>query len=204
MEIALYTFSVMYSPGPINILALNDAFKGRGWSIYGYCVGVGLAMFTGFLVLGYVGEAVVRDSFLPWLAGLGSAYILYLAHQLWMAQPYIETAPQNERPLRFRNGYLLQLLNPKGLIVILPVTTIMFPAAGIHGAGIIGCAGLISLAAMGAPGVYAAGGAFMGHRFMQPRFARLFNRAMAVMLVFVAGSIVYDFFIVGAFSGRPV
>lgn len=204
MEIALYTFCVMYSPGPVNILALNDALKGRGWEISGYCIGVGLGMFTGFLVLGYVGIAIVTGFLLSWFAALGSTYILYLAYQLWTAQPHLEPAGPAGQSLRLHNGYLLQILNPKGFIVILPVTTIMFPAAGIHGVDIIGYAGLISLGAIGAPSIYAVGGALIGRRFMQPRFFRLFNRAMAVMLVFVAGSIVYDFFIAGtAGAGSP-
>lgn len=201
MEIAIYTFCVMYSPGPVNILALNDALKGRRWGIAGYCVGVGLAMFTGFLVLGYVGEMVIAAPFLTWLAASGSVYILYLAYQLWIARPCYETTGQDDKSLRFHTGYLLQLLNPKGFIVILPVTTVMFPAADIHGAAIIGCAGLISLGAIAAPGVYAAGGTLIGRRFIQARFFLLFNRIMAVMLVFVACSIVYDFFIAGSAGG---
>lgn len=108
-----------------------------------------------------------------------------------------------ETSLRLHTGYLLQILNPKGFIVILPVTTVMFPAAGIHGADLIGWAALISLGAIGAPGVYAAGGSLLGRRFVQPRFFRLFNRTMALMLVFVGLSIIYDFFIAGSVGGGP-
>lgn len=201
MEIAIYTFCVMYSPGPVNILALNDGLKGHGWHLAGYCIGVGVAMYTGFLVLGYVGEAIVRGRLLSWIAVLGSAYILHLAYRLYSAQPHLETTDARRERLRFHNGYLLQLLNPKGFVVILPVTSVMFPAAGIRGVGIAGCAALISLGAVGAPALYAAGGAWLGRRFLQPRIFSLFNKAMAAMLAFVALSILYDFFIQGGSSG---
>ena len=196
MEIALYVFSVMYSPGPVNILALNGGLTARLRTLAGYCVGVGAGMFSAFLALGYVGEALVRQSLLPYLAAAGSAYILYLAYRLFASSVSTGRPDGSEGArLRFREGYVLQVLNPKGFIVILPVVTFMFPAAHISGIGVALSAGLISLGAIGAPASYAVLGALAARRIPTDRYLRLFNKAMALMLVVVAVSILYDFFV---------
>ncbi len=194
VEIAIYVFCVMYSPGPVNILAMHQAVSGRRRSVFMFCLGVGMAMFTGLLLLGTIGEALVSDRFLTVIAIAGSAYILYLALQFWTAWPRPNAGGPSGKPLGLRTGFLLQLLNPKGFIVILPVTTVMFPAAGIEGRQIAFVGALISFGAIGAPGLYAVAGAMIGQRFTESRLFRWFNRATAVMLVFVACSIIYDFF----------
>ena len=201
MEVALYTFCVMYSPGPVNILAFNEALNGGGWRISGYCFGVGLAMLTGFLLLSFIGRAFWIDALTQVFAVVGSAYILYLAYKLWYSCPSLDSGERSDDLLRFGDGYWLQLLNPKGLVVILPVTTVMFPAAHLSTPGIVVAVLLISIGAVGAPGVYALGGALLGYRFAEPRLFFFLNRAMAVMLVFVALSLIYDFFIAGDHPG---
>lgn len=202
MEIALYAFSVMYSPGPVNVLAMNGALNGNGRAMAGYCIGVGAGMFSAFLLLGYVGEALVRQTLLPWLAAAGSAYILYLAFRLFLSHGTTEQPAQNApSQLRFREGYLLQILNPKGFIVILPVVTVMFPAADITGIDIALSSGLISLGAIGAPASYAALGGLVGRRIRTKRYFHLFNKAMALTLALVACSIIHDFFV--ATPGGP-
>ncbi|WP_348765859.1 LysE family transporter [uncultured Salinisphaera sp.] len=195
MEIAIYTFCVMYSPGPVNLLAFNTALHRPPATLAGYCVGVGVAMLSVFLVLGYTGAALVRDALLPWLAGAGSAYILYLAYHLFTADTNAAKAAEPATDLRFRQGYCLQLLNPKGWVLVLPVTTLMFPAAGLSGSGILACALLISLGAVGAPACYALLGRLAGARIHHGRALVIANKVMALCLVAVAASIAYDFFI---------
>lgn len=193
----------MYSPGPVNLLAFNDALKGHRRSIAGYCLGVGLAMLTSFLILGFVGSTIVGPALLRWLTFIGSAYILYLALRLWTAGPSVASDTVGQ-PMSWRNGYCLQLLNPKGLIVVLPVTTVMFPTANIHGVTIVGVSILISLGAIGAPAVYALGGFWIGQRFAHPRIFTLFNRIVALLLVSVVVSLLYDFFVCGTIAGSHI
>lgn len=197
VEIALYVFSVMYSPGPVNILGFNAGLTGFGRRSAGFCLGVGSAMFSWFMVLGYLGEAVATlyHGALPYIAVIGSAYILYLAYKMLFARVGVHGVEPPGTLLRFRDGYLLQVLNPKGMVVILPVTTIMFPAAHITGIGIFACAALISIGAVGAPGSYCAMGAIAGRRIRHTCYLGLFNKTMGMLLIVVALSIIYDFFI---------
>ena len=151
MEIAIYAVSVLYSPGPVNLLALKAGLRGPDWRVAEYCLGVGLAMFTCFALLGLAGSVLVRDRLMPWLAGVGAAYIAYPAWCLFRDDPRLETETGGRPDLHLGRGYLLQFLNPKGLMVILPVVTVMFPAAEIEGWEIPAIAALISLGAIGAP-----------------------------------------------------
>ena len=71
------------------------------------------------------------------------------------------------RPLKFRCAFVLewfwiQALNPKGILVILPVTTIMYPTAHIIGVQIFFVSLLISLGVAGAPCLYSWAGAVLG------------------------------------------
>ena len=198
LEIAIYAVSVLYSPGPVNLLALKAGLRGPDWRVAEYCLGVGLAMFTCFALLGLAGSVLVRDRLMPWLAGVGAAYIAYPAWCLFRDDPRLETETGGRPDLHLGRGYLLQFLNPKGLMVILPVVTVMFPAAEIEGWEIPAIAALISLGAIGAPATYAAAGALIGRRVAAPWFVALFNKTMALLLASVAACIVYDFLIVGA------
>ncbi|MES1925596.1 LysE family transporter [Salinisphaera sp. T31B1] len=198
MEIVIYTFCVMYSPGPVNLLAFNGGVQRQGLTLAGYAAGVGAAMFTGFVVLGTLGSAVVNDAILPYIALAGSGYILYLAYRMFRAPVCPDTPCSARVRLRVRDGYLLQLLNPKGLVVILPVTTLMLPAAAIHGSALVVVVALISIGAVGAPAAYALFGTAVGRRWRDKRMLGRLNRIMAVLLVLVACSIVYDFFLTGA------
>lgn len=197
MEIALYVFSVMYSPGPVNILGFNSGLKGLGLRSMGFCAGVGAAIFTWFMVLGYLGEAftAIYHGALPYIAVTGSLYILYLAYKMAFSRADGQESASANSQLHFRDGYLLQLLNPKGMVLIVPVTTLMFPAAHITGCWILGCSALISIGAVGAVASYCVAGSFAGQRIRQARHLNLFNRVMGVMLLVVALSIIYDFFI---------
>ena len=67
LEIAIYAVSVLYSPGPVNLLALKAGLRGPDWRVAEYCLGVGLAMFTCFALLGLAGSVLVRDRLMPWL-----------------------------------------------------------------------------------------------------------------------------------------
>lgn len=197
MEIAIYVFSIMYSPGPVNILGFNAGLTGHAKRTAGFCFGVGAAMFSWFILLGYLGEAVaaVYHGALPYIASIGSAYILYLAWKMLFARADTQGEASPASILRFRDGLLLQALNPKGMVVILPVTTIMFPAAHITGLGIVACAALISIGAVGAPGSYCAVGAMAGSRFRNRRYLGMANKVMGILLISVAFSIIYDFFL---------
>lgn len=199
MEIFLYAFSVMYSPGPVNVMGLNAGLTGQFRRTVGFFIGVGCAMFALFLVFGYTGEALISRSVLPYLALIGGLYTLYLAYKVFTSKVVLpgktEETQQADKPLTFWNGFLIQALNPKGMMVVLPITTVMFPAAHVTGISIVVVSTMIALGGAGAPGIYSLLGAVLGKRITKESYFNFFNRLMGIALAICAAFMLYDFYV---------
>lgn len=192
LAIVAYALGVMYTPGPLNLLGLNVGINGQGKTSLGFCLGVGLAMLLYLLVLGWAGAAWISQDSLVLLSALGCAYILYLAYKVARANATLDTHAPAPRMLSFRDGLMMQLLNPKAMVATLPIATLQFPAEGIQGMSLfIWALGLAALAA-GAPGSYVVIGSLLGQRVRQPMLIKGFNWVMAGLLVAVAVSIGHE------------
>ncbi len=92
--------------------------------------------------------------------------ITYLAYKIARSSQQItdeisaDKVQPSTRRTGFRSGLMLQLLNPKSFVAILPIVTVQFPAAHISGASILLWSLLLAGLAFGAPGSYL----FMGVR----------------------------------------
>ncbi|OEC32958.1 Threonine/homoserine/homoserine lactone efflux protein [Pseudomonas cuatrocienegasensis] len=199
MEIFLYAFSVMYSPGPVNVMGLNAGLTGQFRRTVGFFIGVGCAMFALFLIFGYTGEALISRSVLPYMALVGGLYTLYLAFKVFTSKVVlpgkVNSASPTDKPLTFWNGFLIQALNPKGMMVVLPITTVMFPAAHVTGISIAVVSIMIALGGAGAPGIYSFLGAVLGKRITKESYFNFFNRLMGVGLAVCAAFMLHDFYI---------
>lgn len=87
---------------------------------------------------------------------------------------------------------MIQLLNPKAMIATLPIASIQFPAAQIHGWSLLPWSLLLGLLAAGAPGSYSLLGDLVGRRIQDPRWFRYFNLIMAALLLYSAGALAYQ------------
>ncbi|QLG92916.1 LysE family translocator [Pseudomonas yamanorum] len=200
MDIFLYAFSVMYSPGPVNFMALNAGLTGQFRRSVGFFVGVGCALLVLFVLFGYTGEAIISQRVLPYISLVGGAYTLYLAYQVYTARtvvPQEREAPSatSQKTLTFWNGFLIQLLNPKGIMVVLPITSVMMPAAHISGLSIAAVSALLGIAGGGAPGIYSLLGAVAGRRITRESYFTVFNRLMGVALAVCAYFMFHTFYL---------
>jgi len=198
MDIFLYAFSVMYSPGPVNLMGLNAGLTGKFRRSMGFFVGVGCAMLVLFILFGYTGEAVISHAALPYISLVGGIYTLYLAYQVFTARTVVPqegetTAPQ--KTLTFWNGLLIQLANPKGIIAVLPITSVMLPAAHITGGSIALVSVLLAMGAGGAPWIYSLLGAVLGRRISGEVYFTLFNRLMGLALAVCAYYMFHGFYV---------
>ncbi|OZG70173.1 transporter [Hahella sp. CCB-MM4] len=191
LEIFAYAVGIMYSPGPVNLLALNLGMNGRFRSSVSFYLGVGCALFLMFMVFGYTGAWLVDEGNRLVISILGCGYIFYLGIKLGMANLKISDQAQEPIMVGFREGLLMQLLNPKGLIATLPIATLQFPAENIVGSKIFLCSALLSILAVGAPGIWAFIGAGMIRRYIKPGYFRYLNMAMSLLLILVACDIAY-------------
>lgn len=195
MEIVLYAFTVMYTPGPVNLLSLNEGLSASLRETWGFFAGVALAIFCWFAVIGFAGQILIVQDLIPYIALAGSAYILYLGFKVFASTPTTagDRGGLRSGRLSFSNGFFMQLLNPKNSLVVIPITTVMFPGREITGAALIGCSALIALGGGGAPALYFWAGKIVGKQIHQPRYFRLCNRIMAILLVLVAVMMFFDY-----------
>lgn len=192
LEIILYALSVMYSPGPVNALGLNAGLQGQARRALGFYAGVGCAMLILFLALGYAGAALVSGALLPWLALLGGGYCLYLGYRIARAAPPTADEEGGATRLTFAGGLLIQGLNPKGWLAVLPIATVMFPAAQVTGGKIVLWSLPLALSAGGAPASYALLGALLGRYLVQGRGLRGVNLLLGLSLVGCALLLFHD------------
>ncbi|PHM62997.1 LysE family translocator [Xenorhabdus ishibashii] len=198
MEIFLYTLGVMYSPGPVNFMGMNAGLTGQFKKTIGFFIGVGCAMLTLFILLGYAGEAIISHKYLPYISLLGALYTFYLSFKMVTSNIQLNKGDGSigsDKTLTFWNGFLIQVLNPKGVLVVLPVTTIMYPAAHITGPMIFLVSVLISIGGAGAPGLYSFFGVVIGKQIKNDSWLNIINKVMGVLLAIVAIFMAYDFFV---------
>ena len=194
MDIFLYAFSVMYSPGPVNFMGLNAGLTGQFRRSTGFFIGVGCAMMLLFVVFGYTGEAIISQAALPYISLIGGVYTLYLAYQVFTASTVVDETRAPAKTLTFWNGLVIQLLNPKGIIAVLPITSVMLPAAHITGVSIAAVSAVLAFGAFGAPWIYALLGAVLGRRINGASAFTLFNRCMGTALAVCAYFMFHAFY----------
>ena len=192
LAIIAYALGVMYTPGPVNLLGLNVGINGQARQSVGFCLGVGTAMLAYLLVLGWAGAAWINDDALVVVSALGCSYIIYLACKIARANADLNRPTNAPRLVSYRDGLVMQLLNPKAIVATLPITTLQFPAAGINGLSLVMWAFGLAMLAAGAPGSYVVMGSLVGQRIKNPTVVRRFNWLMAGLLVAVAFSIGFE------------
>lgn len=186
LEIIVFAFTIMYTPGPVNFIALFAGVNNQGWQAFRFCLGVSSAMFLLFLILGYLGSELVTPTIQKMIAVSGGLYIGYLALKILYASRHFSLKTQEATLLDFKMGFVLQACNPKGLVVIVPITTVLFPQAGITGNAIPIWSMILAGMACGAPSLYLLIGSKMKRVATDPKRMNWLNRLMALLLLVVA------------------
>ena len=118
------------SPGPALLMATHTAAS-RGRSP-GIMVGIGLGLMAAtWTMMALLGLAVFFQLFPMVYIGakiLGGAYLLYLAYKMWRnASDEIDARIPPARHA-FRQGFLVNLLNPKSVVFAAAVLVAVFPS----------------------------------------------------------------------------
>jgi threonine/homoserine/homoserine lactone efflux protein len=191
-EIFAYAIGVMYTPGPVNLLGLHSGLNRNTRSHLGFFIGVGMAMFILFVMLGFIGLKVINPQVLPFISLTGCLYILHIAWKVAGANVELSQDTSDSNSLSFRDGLFMQLLNPKALVATLPVSTIQFPSVGITGSAIVLWSLVLAVLAFGAPTGYSLAGLVLGKRISNPSYFKVFNLLMAALLVYVSLTIGFE------------
>lgn len=191
LDMLLYGIGIMYTPGPVNLLSASQGFNKRFKDSIGFFIGVGVAMFVLFLIFGYTGEKLIKKEYLIYISLVGGCYIIYLAYKIYTEKVVIDHELKRNH-ITFRDGFFMQLFNPKGILVVLPIATINFPANNITGIKIVIASFLFMFLVIGAPSLYCIVGQFFSKIIENDRVLRIVNKIMAIMLLYVAMTILRD------------
>lgn len=191
LQMLLYGIGIMYTPGPVNIMGLTLGLNKKFRDSIGFFSGVGIAMFLLFFIFGYSGEKFIQKDYLIYTSILGGIYIFYLAIKIFKEDVTIEDRLK-KNTLTLRDGFIMQIINPKAILAALPIATIHFPANNISGINIMIISILFGLLVIGAPTIYCLVGQFFSDLIKRKKILLLFNKLMGIMLLYVSISIFKD------------
>ncbi|MCG7562386.1 LysE family translocator [Pseudoalteromonas sp. McH1-42] len=183
---ALACFALNMTPGPNNLLSMNNArcygFKSA------FIAGLGrIVAFTVMIALAASGLAVVlfaSETLFLTIKVAGAAYLLWIAFNLWRseASPVSEPESTRNRLGLAKQEFLLAAGNPKAILIFtafLPqfvdVTANVNEQFFVLGASFL----ILELVAIS---IYALFGVYLRQWFTKPKIAKRFNRGCATFL----------------------
>ena len=190
----LFALVTTITPGPNNTMLLasgvNFGFRRTLPHILGISAGVVVLMLSVGFGLGQVFRRVPSLYFVLEVASI--AYLLYLAWKIGTSSS-VQVRDGQQRPMRFHEAIAFQWINPKAwMMVLTAATTIHLHASLSLNAALMA----LVLVVIGLPCItmWAAFGMSLRRFLANPRWLRLFNITMAVLLVLSLYPIVAHFF----------
>jgi len=118
------------SPGPALLVAIRTTLSaGRG---AGIAIGGGLGLMAATWTLAALLGLETAFRLFPWAYATaklaGAAYLLYIAYKLWRGARNTVGAQARPANRAFRQGFLINLLNPKSVLFAAAVLIVVFPA----------------------------------------------------------------------------
>lgn len=190
-KLLLYSISILFTPGPVNVVAFNLGLSGKALKSKGYLLGVSSGMFLLLTIYGYTSVSAIPLSFLKYISLLGSLYIAYLGFKTILSSNIV-TETKITNALTFKNGILAQLLNPKATLATLPIATINFPSNHITGILILVGALLFGILDFIAASTYVLLGHSSYSLIKNKKLLMFMNIILGLILIYVACTIFYQ------------
>lgn len=178
-----YAFVTSITPGPNNTMllasGLNHGFTRSLPHVFGISIGFALMVMGVGAGLGQL--FIAYPSLHVMLRIVGAAYLLYLAWQIATAVP-MQDAVERGRPFGFWKAAGFQWVNPKAWIMAVGAITTYVPnGGGMHAVMILS----VVFALVNAPSItlWVGFGTTLRRWLTDPRYLRMFNIAMAILLV---------------------
>lgn len=181
--LAAFAFVSSITPGPNNLMLMASGANYGVWRTLPHMLGVALG-FVFMVILVGVGLIQIFDAFpvtYTVLKIVSVGYLLYLAWKIATAAAP-DAAEPTGTPMTFLQAAAFQWVNPKAWTMALTAISLYAaPSAGIWGIFLVGVVfGAINLPSVG---VWAWMGQQLRRVLNDPRKLRVFNIAMAVLLV---------------------
>lgn len=183
LPMLLFAFSTSFTPGPNNFMILNSGMNfGVRKSLRHYCgICFGLPAMTLIVALGF-GTVFLKH---PWvkeiLKVLGSAYLLYLAWQIFTANTDPKVV-ETQKPWGFLQALLFQWINPKAWLMIIGAISV-FSLSDAYSSNAIAISLVFLFTCFPSVGAWLVFGASLQKILKEEKHRRWFNTLMAVGLV---------------------
>ena len=119
LSFVAYACAATFLPGPNNILLLAAAGQFGARKCIPLLLGIWTGLITVMLIAGSFCSALgsLIPQIAPYFKYVGAAYILYLAWKTFCRKPVSTEDSDTAEPLKFRDGFLLQFLNVKVILL---------------------------------------------------------------------------------------
>jgi threonine/homoserine/homoserine lactone efflux protein len=182
--LVLFCAVTLFTPGPNNVMLMTSGLNYGvrrtvphllgvvlGFSLMVALVGLGLGAVIERLPLIYV--------VMQWI---GAGYMLYLAWAIARSGPIDAGGESSGRPLTFVEAAAFQWINPKAWVMAVGAMSTyasiaVFPSNVVLISGLFGALGILSA------GAWVLFGEALRRLLTRPRTVRMFNAAMALLLV---------------------
>lgn len=180
----LFASAAAFTPGPNNVMlmtsGLNYGFQRSlahlagvtiGYSVMLALVGLGLgAVFTAYPILQTI------------LKYVGAIYLTWLAYVIATSRPADAQSAAEGRPMTFTGAALFQLVNVKGWVIAVGSVS-AYAAIASYPWNMIVLAAIVCVITLGSSLTWLLFGTALQSLMKSPRAIRIFNIAMAVLLL---------------------
>jgi cysteine/O-acetylserine efflux protein len=188
LELAAYACATTFSPGPNNILLLSSTSKFGFRKCLPLIYGIWTGLITVMLVCGFgcaaLGELVPQ--IVPVAKYVGAAYILYLAYRTLLRKA--GSSDGEVQPLKYVNGFLLQFLNVKIMMLGIAAYSGYILPYGFHAVSTVAFAVIMAACAATGNLIWATMGSVLFPLYK--KYNKIINVVMALLLVWCAWKIV--------------
>jgi len=186
VSLFIFAFSTTFSPGPNTISSASMGLSFGYRRSLGYMLGIALGFFLIMLSCSLLSTFI--QIYLPRLVRIlsyiGSLYIFYLAYHSFR-RGYSFTMGQL-KPLGFGRGFMLQIVNPKVIILGLTVyTTFLLPMPHTWFNLIFSAVGF-TMMSFTAVSTWATFGSLIGATMQNERSRKIINTILGLFLCYVA------------------
>lgn len=191
VELALSACATTFTPGPNNILLLSSTsafgFKRCRPLIFGIWTGLVTIMLVCGFGCAVLGEMVPQ--IVPYAKYIGAAYMVYLGYKTFTRKTGNGKTEVGIQPLTYANGFLLQFLNIKIMMLGITFYSGYIMPHGFHVSYILAFA-LVMAACAGTGNLIWAG---LGSLLftLYKRYAKVINTIMALLLDWCAWKIAF-------------
>ncbi|MGE4453619.1 MAG: LysE family translocator [Sphaerochaeta sp.] len=190
LSLCIFALVTTFTPGPNTVSSAMLAMQVGYRRSIPYFLGIASGFFLIMLFSGMFSSVLdgVLGSVMHLFSYLGAAYILFLAFRVLQAD--FTLSEEHSRVLGYRDGLLLQILNPKVLVLALTLYTTFLLDIHKSGGALVLSALFFTLMSFSAISLWAFFGSTFSHFLRTKRIRHVVNGSLALLLLYSAISLV--------------